>query len=342
VRASSDAARSRQLQSGISDFMDAYISRLDAVESLDMKIAIKLLSDSDLSLFEGHAAHAGQRAIELEANVFLDSFYPGLRSLHEQVAIPLVVSGPGGGGAHRLTREIQRARGLNRWCLGGERIHDPAGKSGLYATLTVGDYGIFAFDGDTRPIIVTLVLVSARDDPRLHEAITARCGFTARNSMVVVPGLLISELRVVSGGAYSGEHPLDVLGFRDTVEQVLFGDMATARSLQLPSDGLMSHDDLRQQLQSAEEFVQWGEELFGTWLVASGHCEEEFEWISQTHVRSVFDYEVRSAKWIDGAPSVCVCEVDARTFRTATAFDRRRTEIRSADGKLPYRAVVCC
>ncbi len=257
-------------------------------------------------------AYAGRRTVELDANIFLGEFYPGLKGLYEQVAISLVVAGPGGGDAQRLTREIQRARGSGRWCLEGERIHAPVGKPGRYDTLTVGDYGIFAFDGVTRPNIVTLVLVSAHDDPRLHEVITSRCGFTAQRSIVAVSELLIAELRAVSGVAYSGEHPLDVLGFRDTVEEVLFGDTATAQILERPSGGSMLHADLRQQLHSAGEFVQWGEELFGMWLVASGHGEEEFEWVSQTHVRSVFDYEVRSAKWINGAPVVFVCVKSTR------------------------------
>lgn len=272
-----------------------------------MRIAIKLLSDSDLSLFEGHSAHGGRRDVELDDNVVSGRFYPDLRRLYEQVGISLVIVGPGLGSAHRLTRRLHRARASSDWCLGGELVHAPADESGRYDTLAAGDYGIFAFDGAARPTVVTLALVSAQRDPHLHEAITVRCGSAARNGMVAVSELLIAELRAFSGGAYCGEHPLDVFGFRGTVEEVLFGNTASAQDPERPSGSSMSHADLRQQLLSAAEAVQWGKELFWRWLVASGHSEEEFEWFSQMHVRSVFDYEVRSARWIDGTPRVFVC-----------------------------------
>jgi hypothetical protein len=85
------------------------------------------------------------------------------------------------------------------------------------------------------------------------------------------------------------------LSFRDTVEEVLFGTGAPH-----------SPEDLRRQLLSAHELALRGEELFGAWLTAIGHTDDGFEWISQTHPRSAYHYEVHAARWLEGAPRVFV------------------------------------
>ncbi|MCP3136920.1 protein NO VEIN domain-containing protein [Pyxidicoccus xibeiensis] len=279
-----------------------------------MKIAIKPLTASDLSFFKSHAERAGQKAIALDGGVFVDDFYPGLRKSFERVIVSLVVVGPGGRTAHRLTRRVQRSPGPNGWCLGGELICDSDDESGRFDSLAVGDYGVLAFEGAGRPAVVTLVLVSAHDDSQLHEAIATRSIFAERNTLVAVSDSLVAELRAVTEGAYPGEHPLEVLGLRDTIEDVLFGNTSPVLTSRRPSGRSMrmSHEDLRRRILDAEETSQRGEDLFGMWLVATGHGEDDFDWVAQTHVRSAFDYEVRAARWVDGVPHVFV---DVKTTR---------------------------
>lgn len=271
------------------------------------KIAIKVLTASDLSFFRVHLERSKQKAINLNSDVFIEQFYPGLKESSSPVVFPLAIVGPGGRAAHRLTRKALRSTGSKNWRLNGEFVYDPDDEPGRYNELAVGDFAVIAFDGIEKPAAVTLILVSEREDQELHAAIAARCGFTGRNTMAAVPEALIDELRAVSG-AYRGEHPLDALGFRDSVEEVLFGGAAPALPIG-PKTGrsvVMSHEALRNRLLAAEETGQKGEELFGEWLAATDHQDDDFEWVSQTHARAAFDYEVFRAKWLSTRPHVFV------------------------------------
>lgn len=267
------------------------------------KIAIKYLTASDLSFFKVHLERSKQKAINLNSDVFIEQFYPGLRESFSAVFFPLVVIGPGGRAAHRLARKALRSPGAKNWRLNGEFIHDPDNETGRYDELSVGDFAIVSFEGTERPEAVTLILVSAREDPELHAAIVARCEFAGRNTMASVSESLVAELRAATGGAYPGEHPLDALDVRDTIEEVLFGSASPALQQIRPTSGrsvTMSPEALRRQLLAAEETGHRGEGLFGEWLIAAGHQDDDFEWVSQTHARSSFDYEVFVAKWTAG------------------------------------------
>ncbi|WNZ62425.1 hypothetical protein QEG98_00795 [Myxococcus sp. MxC21-1] len=275
-----------------------------------MKIAIKALTASDLSFFKAHVERSKQKAINLNSDVFIDRFYPGLRGSFEQVNFPLSIIGPGGRAAHRLTRKALRSQGSKNWRLNGEFVFDPDGEPGRYDTLAVNDYGLLAFEGGERPVSVTLVLVSAASDPELHSAIAVRTqgAFSSRNTMIEVPDRLIGDLQAATRAAYAGEHPLDVISFRDTVEDVLFGELrpTAVAGRQTGRSVSMSPEELWRQLRVAEETGLRGEEYFGVWLASLGHGEDDFEWVSRTHARSAFDYEVYRAKWLGNAPHLFV------------------------------------
>ncbi|MCY1074245.1 DUF3883 domain-containing protein [Archangium lansingense] len=100
----------------------------------------------------------------------------------------------------------------------------------------------------------------------------------------------------------------------------LFGTGAPAPTEARRSGRLapLSSEALRRQLLAAEETGQRGEELFGAWLASMGHEEGDFTWISETHARSAYDYEVHSARWLDGTPKVFI---DVKTTRGP--FDRQ-------------------
>jgi hypothetical protein len=67
----------------------------------------------------------------------------------------------------------------------------------------------------------------------------------------------------------------------------------------------MSPQELRRQLLATEETGNLGEELFGNRLVNKGYEEDDFDWVSQSHARSDFDYEVHAAKWLEHTPEHC-------------------------------------
>ncbi|MFY0583838.1 hypothetical protein ACN28S_64595 [Cystobacter fuscus] len=303
------------------------------------KIAIKSLSSSDLSFFKVHLRLSKQKAINLNSDVFIDRFYPGLKGLYDPVVFPFTIVGPGGRAAHRLTRKALRSPAAKNWRLNGEFIHDPDGEPGRYDGLAANDFAIMSFEGNERPEAVTLVLVSANGDAKLRAAVAGLFDFTGRSSMMQVPEATIVNLRAATIDAYPvGEHPFDALIPRDTVEEVLFGNIAPASMDVQPSGRsvAMSPHELRRQLLAAEETGQQGEELFGNWLATKGYSEDDFEWVSQTHARSSFDYEIRSAKWIDNAPHVFV---DVKTTRGS--FERpvhmSLAELRFAAKSTNYR-----
>ncbi|MFY0525971.1 hypothetical protein ACN28I_23435 [Archangium gephyra] len=279
------------------------------------KIAIKSLSQSDLSFFKAHQQRSNQKALQLDSEVFVECFYPGLRGSLEQRVLLLTLMGPGGRGPHPLTRLALRLPGAEDWLIKGELVRDPEEEPGRYGELREGDFVIMAFEGHAQPESVMLVLVSATEDSVLHETLAGRLEFTGKHGMRKVAQAVIAQLRADTLDAYpDGEHPLDTLISPDTVEDALFGTGAPA-----PTDARrsgrqapLSPEALRRQLLAAEEIGQQGEELFGAWLTATGHEEGDFTWISETHARSAYDLEVHAARWLDGTPKVFV---DVKTTR---------------------------
>ena len=304
------------------------------------KIAIKALTSSDLSFFKVHLRFSKQKAINLNSDIFIDRFYPGLKGSYDPVFFPFTIIGPRGKAAHRLARKALRSPGAKNWRLNGEIIHDPDGEPGRYGGLAANDFAAITFEGNERPEAVKLVLISANDDSKLHAAIASLFEFTGKNTMIEVSEAIIADLRAATIDAYPvDEHPFDAIVFRDTVEEVLFGNVAASASAGAPPPGrsvAMSPQDLRRQLLAAEETGQLGEELFGNWLATKGHSEDDFEWTSQTHARSPFDYEVHTAKWIENTPHVFI---DVKTTRGP--FDRpvhmSIAELRFAEVTANYR-----
>lgn len=280
-----------------------------------MKLAIKLLTQSDRSFFKVHLRFSKQKAINLNRDVFIDRLYPGLQGVYTTIGFPLSVVGPGGRAAHRLMRKVLRSEGGKNWRLNGEFIHDPDDEPGRYDLLQDDDFAIMAFDGTERPEALTLVLVSAVEDALLHEAISA-LGLSGRDSMREVSETLIAELRSKTADSYFADHPLDALAIRDTVEEVLFGAGGSVAA-GVPPSGLsipMTPEELRRQLLTAGETGQRGEALFADWLTSTGHEEGDFEWVALKYARSAFDFEVKAARWISDAPRVFV---DVKTSRGA-------------------------
>ena len=76
-------------------------------------IAIKKLTASDCTLFDAVFRTIGagnQKSINLNADVLIDRLFPSLSSpgttTEIEIALPMVVYGPAGKGAHTVTRKI--------------------------------------------------------------------------------------------------------------------------------------------------------------------------------------------------------------------------------------------
>ena len=122
------------------------------------KLAIKRLTASDLTLFEWHFRNhtaGNQKAINLNADVFIDQLYPALPELATEkggkIPLDLFIYGPGFAGEHNLQRKIVKFGAYKNWRLNGEYIADPTDFPERFRILSPGDYAIFDFEGAAVP-----------------------------------------------------------------------------------------------------------------------------------------------------------------------------------------------
>lgn len=144
------------------------------------RIALKRLTASDLTLFESlfRTIDAGnQKAINLNADVFVERLYPALpelvRTLGDVIPVTLTVLGPAGAAAHVISRAVTKRDAYKNWRLDGEFIRDPDGEEGRFNTLKAGDLAVMDFSGDPGPQQLTLLLIAAASptDLPVHAAL---------------------------------------------------------------------------------------------------------------------------------------------------------------------------
>lgn len=302
------------------------------------RVAIKQLTLSDLSFFAVHLKRSKQKAINLNADVFIDRFYPGLEGLADEFLFRLSIIGPHGRPPYVLTRKAVRSAGSKNWRLDGEFIYDPPGEGGRFDGLQEGDYAILAFDGSTRPEAVTLVLVSAAEDASLHTGIGTRFSFSGKQTMAVAAQAELSILLETTRAAYTAGHPLETLLLPDSVEEAVFGS-AEVQERTAKTDGrgvAVSPQTMRQQLRAAEDTGQQGEETFNQWLESSGHGEDDYEWVSRTHARAAYDFHVSTPKW-PGASGEAFVDVKATRGAFESPVHMSMAEIRWAAGHENHR-----
>ena len=73
------------------------------------RVAIKQLTQSDLSFFAVHLKRSKQKAINLNSDIFIDRFYPGLEGLADELPFRLSIIGPRGRPPYVLTRKALRS-----------------------------------------------------------------------------------------------------------------------------------------------------------------------------------------------------------------------------------------
>jgi len=305
------------------------------------RVAIKQLTASDLSFFAPHLKRSKQKAINLNADVFVEVFYPNLAGRLDEFPFRLNIVGPGGRWPHVLTRKAIRTAGAKNWRLDGEIVHNPADQADRYDRLAEDDFAVIAFEGDDHPKVATVVLVSASEDPELHAVIRGAHDFQGRESMVAVDQADLSALLGETRGAYANAHPLESLLTPDTVEEAVFGSAQEQERTARTTDGkgpLITAEALKLQLQAGEETGRRGEEAFDRWLESSGHSEDDYEWVSRTHARATHDFHVTNPRW-DGAAGAQYLDVKATKGALDTPLHMSMAEIRWAAGHDNYALV---
>jgi hypothetical protein len=255
--------------------------------------AVKILSMSDLSLFRVHVKDSKQKAINLNSSIFVDKFYPALHGSFSQIPFGLVLFGPGGRGAHALSRMAVRSQGSKNWRLNGEVINNPDNEPNRYDNLSKEDFIILSFRGDPTPNSVIGILVSKSEDPVLHGKILST--LPMKESMVDVSNQFIFDLISATVSEYQNGHPLDSIGSFDCVEDAIFGPAPKRISNGL--NNKISQDAAERQVAAASEVGRRGEELFASWLAETKHDDTHFKWVSREYARASFDFKMSSANW---------------------------------------------
>jgi hypothetical protein len=266
----------------------------------ELKIAAKVLRKSDLTLFRSQYLRlqsvSKQKAINLNREVFIDRFYPGLHSQTRKFHLRMEIKGPGGKPPYRgtATALVQQ----KNWRLDGRLIEDPPDDVGRFAALDEGDIAVLAFEGSTEPEAVTVILISATLDATLHAALGQYCGFSGRESMKVLEYADLEHLLLLPASEI-----LEPFLSPDSIEEVF---SLPARTQRPESDGrgaAISQDLVQTQAAAAIEVGMQGEQAFDAWLKDLGNPDDAYEWVSIDHARAAFDFDVKRAAWPRGSPS---------------------------------------
>ena len=259
------------------------------------KLALKRLTKSDLTLFAWHFRNrraGNQKAINLNANVFIGELYPGLREHRDNIGVDMWIAGPAAADQINLQRKIIKGASYKNWRLDGELIHNPEGTPERFNNLQPGDVALIGFEGEPIPTRVTLVLVgqAAQQDKVLHRGLD---GVLAGESMIVVMSDKLRELCDQWGVPQS--HPVWLLTRdEDLVEAAMGQSTAVTRLLKRPQTQGMSLDDLRKVRRAAEDMGRLGEELVDCHL--SGILETgriaKYEWTSNSNAIAPYDFRV--------------------------------------------------
>ncbi|MCB1635327.1 MAG: DUF3883 domain-containing protein [Xanthomonadales bacterium] len=266
------------------------------------KIALKRLRKSDLTFFVWHHQHGGagnQKAINLNADVFVDSLFP---AIHEEAArrgdrfpVDLDIFGPGGSGALNLQRKIVKGETYKNWRLNGEFVRDDEER---FSVLQEGDFAVIEFEGDKAPYAARMVLVArgAEDDSVVHAELNSWLG--DRRMARITPAQLDA---IAFSARIIDAHPLNGINLQNDLEDASQGGLeATRRLFRRTATRRVSKIELKAARNQADETGALGEEFVNEWLaeeVRSGRlCG--FEWVSRENAVAPYDFTISSAKGV--------------------------------------------
>lgn len=269
------------------------------------KLAIKRLTASDLTFFEWHFRNrnaGNQKAINLNADVFVGQLYPALETIvrdrQNKLGIDLWIAGPDAAQSVNLQRKIIKGAAYKNWRLDGEFVYNPGDAPNRFNLLEAGDIALLGFDGELAPDTVTLVLVAnaAPLDQELYGGLNALLG-GAR-----MMALGADALRDLCHGIPVPEsHPVWQMVSEDDVAEAALGQApAMGRLLSRPHLASLTLEDLRKARRAAEEIGRLGEELLDFHLrelLGAGEIED-YKWVSDINAIAPYDFRIqRDGSW---------------------------------------------
>lgn len=288
------------------------------------RLAIKRLTASDLTFFEAlyRKLNAGnQKAINLNADVFITQFYPTLPglvpTLGDVINVSLTVLGPAGAAPHTISRAITKRDAYKNWRLNGEFVRDPEGESGRFDVLAAGDLAVIEFAGDPAPKRLTMLLVArnAPADASLYAALNS--------TILSSPKTMIAISRIALAAASASTppiHPVWLLAadpeYDAALEEAALGGLKGETTLQKKATKPVSASTLAAAKAAAEKNGQDGEAL--AWIhlhhLKTAGGASSIEWSSRANAVSPFDFVM-----VD--PEGTTIRIDAKS--TSGEFDRR-------------------
>lgn len=267
---------------------------------MSRKLAVKRLTASDLTFFEWHFKNrpAGkQKAINLNADVFINELYPTLRDYVQTQTgsrIPLDISiyGPGLESEYNLQRKIVRGNAYKNWRLNGEFVTNPDESPERFNILEPGDFVIFDFDGINVPIGAKAILVASKHlaDTSLHASLDS---FLGQFKMKSFTPLDISK--IIDGSEIISEHPINDLVLDDALEDfVQGGNQGLQKLLSRPPGRRISTADLKKAKETAEANGRRGEEFVNAHLYSQKKLGNirDYYWKSNENPVSVYDFSL--------------------------------------------------
>lgn len=265
------------------------------------RVVLKRLTASDLTFFEPlyRKLDAGnQKAINLNADVFIERLYPTLpaliSTLGDVIPVTLTILGPDGAGPHVISRAVTKREAYKNWRLNGEFVRDPEGEAGRFDLLQVDDLAVMDFTGDTAPQRVKLLLVTAASpiDASLHTALKS-----------LVPGgrrtmAQISRAEIASAAASTRpSHPVWSIAtdpdFEAAIEDAAEGGIKGTEALQTKTTKVVTSAMLAAAKAAAEKNGRDGEAL--AWIhlqdIKAAGGWAKIDWSSKTNAVSPFDFQ---------------------------------------------------
>ncbi len=265
---------------------------------MQTQLAIKRLTASDLTFFEWHFRNrnaGNQKAINLNANVFIDELFPNLPDIAAKsggrIPLDLYLYGPGiGFPEQNLQRKVVKFGTYKNWRLNGEFIADSIDHPDRYHVLAPDDLAVIEFAGDARPESARIVFLTAEGsgDRKLFEILSG--------SVRKMAALTRASLeQAVDAAEVDETHPIHVLLASERLrEAAQSGEAPLEEAVERGPRRLVTREELRQAKESAEITGEEGEALINNWLALEkmeGRIND-YLWSSQQNAVSPYDFEV--------------------------------------------------
>ena len=264
------------------------------------KLALKRLTASDLTFFEWHFRNSNvgnQKAINLNANVFIDQLYPSLdvivQNRQNKLGIDLWIAGPAAAKPVNLQRKIIKGPTYKNWRLDGELVYNPEGQPDRFNILEPKDLVLFGLDGELAPETMTIVLMAntAEEDKPPFNELDRMLGTRPMMSLDTDTLRELCERLPVSD-----THPVWLLVTdEDLVEAGAGIASAVDRLLKRRRSTRLSHEDLRKARQRAAEIGQSGEELVDFYLKCRLDAGKitDYDWTSDFNAIAPYDFHIQ-------------------------------------------------